>query len=237
MNQNLWNFERDTADFTSLIHKNSVMYLSNKSVKISKKSRKKNWEYRPSIELYRTNENNFLEELLLNRRTIREPSGKAITLTELSRLLEFGCGISDKMNLYFTYPSPGATYATTIFIYTTIRDLNSDMLYRYNPYSHSLEEYESIDNDTVKEVIQDDKLDLFPIYIFFATDFQLIQPKYGTLTYRLLNQEVGHIAQNLSLQAVAMGLNSTIYGGFYEEYFLKLFCEKKYNLLSVMFVG
>lgn len=47
----------------------------------------------------------------------------------------------------------------------------------------------------------------------------MIQPKYGTLTYRLLNQEVGHIAQNLSLQAEAMGLNSTIYGGFYEENF------------------
>ncbi|MHA2700655.1 SagB/ThcOx family dehydrogenase [Streptococcus agalactiae] len=237
MNQGLWNFERDTSDFTDYIHKNSVMNISNKSIKISRKSRKKEWEYRPSIDLCRTKDSNFLEEILLNRRTVRTPSGGNITLTELGRLLEFGSGISDKKNLYFTYPSPGATYATTIFIYTTIFGLDSEILYRYNPYQHSLEKFEYVDNDIVKAVIQDEKFELFPIYIFFATDFQMIQPKYGTLTYRLLNQEVGHISQNLSLQAVAMGLNSTIYGGFYEENFLKLFSEKKYNLLSVMFVG
>ena len=237
MNRFLWIFERDTTDFTSFIHKNSVMYLSNKTIKISKKSRKKEWEYRPSIQLCRNNVHNFLEEIFINRRTGRAPSGNEITLTELSRLLEFGCGISDKKNLYFTYPSPGATYSTTIFIYTTVPDLDPGTLYRYNPYEHSLEKFEYVDDGIVKAVIQDDKFELFPIYSFFSTEFQMIQPNYGTLTYRLLNQEVGHIAQNLSLQAEAMGLNSTIYGGFYEENFLKLFNEKKYNLLSVMFVG
>lgn len=55
------------------------------------------------------------------------------------------------------------------------------------------------------------------MYIFLTSSFRKSTCKYGLLGYRLTWLEAGHIGQNLSLVAEAMGFASVPLGGYYEE--------------------
>lgn len=232
--EQIWTTDVDRSILRQLFHNNSISKRDLTSVQIKKVLKNKQWESKQGINLKIYEPKTSLEKILYSRRSRRKISEKKITFNEVSKLLQFSAGITDKENGYFSYPSPGALYPCTLFLSLELPDFKN-VLYRYNPYQHKLEEYCYDSERVIDNAIIDDELRKFPIKIFFTSDFQLLEDKYGELSYRLLNQEIGHIAQNLSLYAEELGINTTCIGGFYE-------CEFKknihgYDLLYVMVVG
>lgn len=235
MTDKLWHFNRDSTEFRKFIHLNSIPREEIRTISINENIKsKREWEFKLGMNLNMYTPANELEELLVNRRTIRKASNTIIDEVLVSKLLQFCCGISDNKNLLFCYPSPGATYAVTVFIY--IETLNKNILFRYNPYLHKLEEFCETDLENVNNVIKNEDFYELKIKIFLASDFQLIEDKYHFAAYRLICQETGHIAQNICLYSTMSNINCICYGGFYEIDFQKI-VGKQYSLLYVLLVG
>ena len=57
----------------------------------------------------------------------------------------------------------------------------------------------------------------------------MMSKKYHSLTYRLMQNEAGHIGQNIMLTAAALGLNSVPLGGFFEDRINSLIGIKETN--------
>lgn len=231
----LWDLNTNRSELRNFFHENTVSSRSFTSVQIKPVTSLKKWDKKDSIQLKEFEAVTPLEKLLKTRRTHRKVTGRDISLSDISKILSFSVGISDKERGYFTYPSPGALYPCTLFLTIKSEDFEQ-LIYRYNPYTHSLEIYNRIEHKFLDEVVLDKDLQRFPLKIFFATDYQLIEEKYGELSYRLLNQEVGHMAQNLSLYIGSVGLHSVCIGG-YSEMIFKKYVDSSYDLMSVMVVG
>lgn len=236
-NNILWNSDEDRTSLRKITHAFSTMNINNKSVQIKPIKSLKKWSAKKDLKLSNNNAYSNIEKILLNRRSRKVPSYKDINEKLISNFFRFSFGISDYKNKFMTYPSPGALYSITIFV-TIDTKLFQGWIYRYNPYKHTLEKYLSITNEELvefnKTIINYQSIK-FPIKLYFATDYQLVEEKYGTMTYRLINQEVGHMAQNASLYAEYLKLNSCVIGGYYENIFQKYIPQ--YDLLSVMVVG
>ncbi|MGQ8872592.1 SagB family peptide dehydrogenase [Paenibacillus sp. TSA_86.1] len=230
----LWDLESDRSLLRKLYHGNANSMEEFSSVNLKKLRNKKKWEIKNGIDLPVYRPETEFEKLLYSRRTRRFPSHEKLDLNFISKLLKFGAGITQQDENLFSYPSPGALYPCTLFI--SIDSPEYEYIYRYNPYKHSLEEYRLDSAHSINQVVLDKDLKKFPMKIFFASDYQLIEEKYGDISYRLVCQETGHIAQNLSLFCEYMNFNSVCIGGFVEHYFKKIVSEK-YDLHYVMVVG
>lgn len=195
------------------------------------------WEQLDAIPLQEPEAKTYFEKLLVSRRTKRDVSENRINNEFISKLLKFCVGVTGSTEdgyQLFSYPSPGATYATTVFI--SINEGQHNYIYRYNAYDHSLERYTEDSNHKISEVIYDEKLKVFPIKMFLASDYQLIEKKYGEMAYRLLCLEMGHMAQNISLYSLEKGYHSVCVGGYNELLFKEMIGEE-YDLHYVVVVG
>lgn len=232
--QYFWDLESDRSLLRKLYHRNSGSCLEFSSVNLKPLRHKKRWNIHPEVKLELFPPESSFEQLLSRRRTRRQPSGKPIDLRTVARMLRFAAGITDPDNNRFSYPSPGALYPCTIFLSLSLPDY--DHVYRYNPYSHGLELIAHDPDRRIDHVLLDPDLRQFGLKLFLASDYQLIEEKYGDLSYRLLCQETGHIAQNISLYAESIGLHSVCIGGFDERVFQNV-VDPSYDLLYVMVVG
>lgn len=207
------------------------------SIRIKPVKENRSWELLDAIPLEQTEAKTELEKLLVSRRTIREVSGKKVDYNFISNLLNFSVGITGSTKdgyQLFSYPSPGATYAATIFI--SINQEQHNYVYRYNPYNHALEKYAEDPHHRIGTIIYDEKLAAFPFKLFLASDYQLIEEIYGEIAYRLLCLEMGHMAQNISLYSCDKKYNSVCIGGYNEHLFKEIIGEQ-YDLHYVIVVG
>lgn len=53
-----------------------------------------------------------------------------------------------------------------------------------------------------------------PNYIVIATDYEKITRRYGERGYRYVYMEAGHVAQNITLMAIELGLATVMIGAF-----------------------
>lgn len=214
-----WNFERDYMNFIKFIHNNSVIFNEYKTMNLSPITSSRKWEELEQITLSSFSPNTDFEKILVQRRSIRIPTAQNLNLQFFSKLLQFTCGVSDKRKGFFTYPSPGGTYATTIFLYSEFID--KEVLFRYNPGNHSLEKFAVVTKEQIFSIVNDKELSNFKNVIFLASDYDLIAERYKFATYRLLCQENGHIAQNILLYLTQNSVNGIPIGGFLDTDFKK----------------
>jgi SagB-type dehydrogenase family enzyme len=77
-----------------------------------------------------------------------------------------------------------------------------------------------------------------PILFVITAEYRRIIGKYGERGIRYALIEVGHVAQNLFLQAEALGLGAGIVGAFHDEKVLKAIdITPKHEPLLIMPVG
>ena len=150
------------------------------------------------------------EEVLSRRRSVREFSKRPLDFTQLGQLAWAGQGITEKQKGLRTAPSAGATYPITLYFAT------QDGLFVYRPQDHTLEQLQGSD---IREKLSAAASKQPAIVnagcdIIVAGSVQKLRSKFGnkSRTYTLL--EVGHVAQNIQLQAVGLELASVTIGGF-----------------------
>lgn len=150
-----------------------------------------------------------------SRRSIREFGPGSVTLEEISQILWAAQGITDRAG-YRTAPSAGALYPLEVsLIVGDIRSLPAG-IYRYNPPAHALDAGSAGDRRAaIAEAALSQRwiADAAAILILAAVE-ERTTVKYGRRGIRYVHIEIGHAAQNVYLQAAALGLGTTIVGAF-----------------------
>lgn len=154
-----------------------------------------------------------VEETLAARRSVRAFAASPLTDEELSQLLWAAQGITDSKRRFRTAPSAGATYPLVVYV------AKADGVFRYHPEPHTLE---AISDHDIRRALARAALDQSCVrqaaaVMIFAAVPERTTRRYGQRGERYILMEVGHAAQNVHLQAVALGLGSVPVGAFDEE--------------------
>lgn len=173
-----------------------------------------------------------LEKVIYKRRSIRSFSNKKVEMEKISQLLWAAQG---KIGPKRTVPSAGASYPLEIYVI-----LREKGLFHYNVDKHNLELL--IDEDLSKKLVKA-SLDQYFIEeaylnIIICAYFSRATQVYGQRGIRYVFIEVGHCAQNIHLQAVALGLASVPVGA-YEDIKVKevLSLQKNIEPLYIIPIG
>lgn len=154
-----------------------------------------------------------LEQALARRRSVREFTGQDLTLEQISQLLWSAQGITDEEWGFRTAPSAGALYPLELYV---VRDVE---LYHYQPAEHALARTEAQDARQAvwKAGLEQGALRDAPVVFLICAVYQRTAQKYGQRATQYVHIEAGHAAQNLLLQAVALGLGGVPIGALYED--------------------
>ncbi len=159
-----------------------------------------------------------LEETLQKRRSVRDFLQTPISLAEVSQLLWAAQGVTHAEG-HRTAPSAGALYPLELYLVVgNVRNLPAG-IYRYARRMHRLEPFRSghfLANISAAALHQTWIEDSAVILIFAAIESRTIG-KYGARGIRYIHMEAGHAAQNVLIQAVALGLGGTPVGAFDDE--------------------
>ncbi len=162
-----------------------------------------------------------VEEAISRRKSVRQYSSRAITTEEISQILwsAQGTGVDGTTGATRAAPSAGATYPVEVFVVTGEPGEDEEIpagIYHFDPKNHAL-----------LPVVKGDKRDALsqaalgqgfvaqaPVSIVLTVEYKRTTNRYGERGHRYVHMEIGHITQNIHLQAVALGLDSVAVGAF-----------------------
>ncbi len=154
-----------------------------------------------------------LEEALARRRSVREFDATPLTTAELGQLLWAAQGITHERG-FRTAPSAGALYPLEIYVVT------GDGIFHYEPQGHRLTQLSSGDSRKPLQgaALGQEAVGQAPAVFVIAAVYERTAKKYGAdRSPRYVHLEAGHAAQNLLLEAVALGLGAVPIGAFDDE--------------------
>ena len=159
-----------------------------------------------------------LEELLRQRRSVRDYQAAALQLSDISQLLWAAQGITHPKG-FRTAPSAGALYPLELYVVAgNVNDLAAGV-YHYQADGHRLARMQS--GDQRKPLAQAALAQTWvrdaAAVVVFAAVYDRTTRKYGQRGVRYVHMEVGHAAQNLFLQAEALGLATVVVGAFRDD--------------------
>ncbi|MCJ7646723.1 SagB/ThcOx family dehydrogenase [bacterium] len=178
-----------------------------------------------------------LEEAIVKRHSVRSFSKKELSLDEISQLLWAAYGqrdVDSVTGVSKTVPSAGALYPMEIYL------VSSNGVFHYLPSSHSLEEMSDKDlrSSLSGAALWQEAIAQAAVNFVITCVYDRICWKYGERGVRYAHIEAGHIAQNIHLQAVCLGLGSVPIGAFNDTAVQKaLFLPKDNIPLYIIPVG
>jgi len=165
-----------------------------------------------------------VEEALFIRRSVREFESKALNMQQISQILWAAYGITQEMSSpsflrggFKTAPSAGALYPLEIYIVAgNINGLDQG-IYKYLPEGHQLMKTydQDVRDDLAEAASNQDFIAQAPASLFYAAVYSRTTEKYGNRgEERYVCMDLGHSAQNVCLQVVAMNLGTCPVGAF-----------------------
>ncbi len=152
-----------------------------------------------------------LEETLERRRSKRSFIPKRLSLEQIAQLLWAAQGAFPRGRR--TVPSAGGIYPLEVYLVTR------ENVQRYVPRDHDL--VETLRGDVVAQLCEaaggQEFIREAPASIVIAADHGAMEGRYGERAERYICMEAGHAAQNIQLQAVALGLGSVPIGAFDDD--------------------
>jgi SagB-type dehydrogenase family enzyme len=159
-----------------------------------------------------------LESVLERRRSIREYSGEPLSLEEVSQILWAAQGVTDGDGGR-TAPSAGALYPLEVYLVAgNVASLDAGV-YHYRPGDHVVVRLVRADvrKGLARAALRQESLRDCAAVVVFAAVYARTRKKYGGRSTRYVHMEVGHAAQNVCLQAVALGLGAVTIGAFDDD--------------------
>ena len=162
-----------------------------------------------------------LWEALARRRSARDFTGEPLSLQELATLLWAGAGVSAVQAGYAlrTAPSAGALYPVETYVVAHRVDGLEPGVYHYAVLERVLERLRAGDVRVAAAraaLDQDIARDAAAVFVWSAVWSRSIW-KYGQRAYRYVPLDAGHIAENVALAAVALGLGSCQIAAIYDD--------------------
>lgn len=154
-------------------------------------------------------------EAIEARRSVRAFRRKDLALSDISQLLWAAQGITDRDGLRAA-PSAGALYPVEVYLVAGDVEGLPPGVYRYTPQEHHLILVASGErrNPLAGAALGQSWVRRAPAVIVITAVFERSAVKYGQRARRYSHIEVGHVAQNIYLQATARGLGTVIVGAF-----------------------
>lgn len=151
-----------------------------------------------------------VEEAIQKRRSVRNYSSKEVNLEDISQLLWACQGITEERGGLRASPSAGALYPLEVYL------VKKDGVFHYLPDGHRLG---MLSNKDVRQALADAALgqsyvEEASIDIVICAVYERVMSKYGERGIRYTDMEAGHAAENVFLQAAALGLDSVPIGAF-----------------------
>jgi len=143
------------------------------------------------------------EQALAKRRSVRQFTSQPLKFIQIGQLAWAGQGITEPQKGLRTAPSAGAIYPIELYFATP------EGLFVYRPDQHSLEE--TLNQDVRGRL---GAVANAPCDIIVAGSERKLAAKFRKEARKYMLLEAGHIAQNIQLQAVCLGLGSVTIGGF-----------------------
>ena len=164
-----------------------------------------------------------VERALALRRSRRAFAPDALALADAAQLLWAAQGITDAEEKR-TAPSAGALYPLEVFLVAGAVSGIPPGVYRYDPKRHQLSRVRSGDvrGEVAQAALGQDWIAKAPAIVVIAGDYLRTAWKYGKRAPRYVHIEVGHAAQNVYLQAVALGLGTTMVGAFRDDELMRV---------------
>ncbi|HET9986632.1 MAG TPA: SagB/ThcOx family dehydrogenase [Longimicrobiales bacterium] len=156
-----------------------------------------------------------VEAALARRRSVREFRAEPLALDDVAQILWAGQGVTHADG-HRTAPSAGGLYPLELYVLAGgVAGLDTGV-YQYDPEAHALA---AVAIGDAREAVARAALDQrwvaeAPAVLVFAAVLGRTTGKYGERGVRYVHVEVGHAAQNVYLQAEALGLGTTIVGAF-----------------------
>lgn len=151
-----------------------------------------------------------VEEALAARRSGREYASAALSTAEVGQLLWAAQGLTEVGGAGRTAPSAGGTYPLEIYAIT------AEGLFHYLPTEQALA---MLGRDDLRERLSEAALGqawvrTAPVVLAIVAVTGRTTERYGDRGERYVALEAGHTAQNVLLQATAMGLAAVPVGAF-----------------------
>lgn len=159
-----------------------------------------------------------VERALALRRSVREFAREPLSLSAVSQLLWAAQGITDPSGLR-TAPSAGALYPLEVYLVVGAVSGARPGVYRYDPRRHRLVLVAEGDarKGVAEAALGQSWVAEAPAIVVLAAVYQRTARKYGERAARYVHMEAGHAAQNVYLQAGALGLGTTMVGAMRDE--------------------
>jgi SagB-type dehydrogenase family enzyme len=158
------------------------------------------------------------EAILRKRRSVRELEASSLSLASVGQLLWAAQGVTSSAGER-TAPSAGALYPLEVFLATGTVDGLAAGVYRYRPQDHALRPHLAGDRrcELAAAALEQSAVKDASAVLVIAAVCARTARKYGARAERYVHIEVGHAAQNVYLQAQALGLGTVIVGAFDDE--------------------
>lgn len=162
-----------------------------------------------------------LDTALKKRRSNRSFNKSPLKLEHLSYLLWASTGIQrvEHGYGYRTAPSAGALYPVEAYIIAHNVEGLGRGVYHYNIRQHTLEEIRLGDHtdQICAAAMGQEVCDRSAVVFVWTAVFQRCKFKYGQRAYRYIYLDAGHVAENLALAAVSLGLGSCPIAALYDD--------------------
>jgi SagB-type dehydrogenase family enzyme len=156
-----------------------------------------------------------VEKALRERRSVREFKRQPLSIAEISQVLWAAQGITGSGGVR-TAPSAGALYPLELYLVAGNVEGLTEGVYKYRPDGHEL--IRAFEGDKRIELSraalgQTSVRDAAAVLLLTAV-FERTTAKYGNRGIRYVHIEVGHVAENVCLQVVALNLGAVVIGAF-----------------------
>ncbi len=159
-----------------------------------------------------------LDSALAARRSVREFKPTPLTLAEAGQLLWAAQGVTSPDGGR-TAPSAGALYPLEIHLVAGNVEGLAPGVYRYDPKRHQL--IPVADGDRRRKLadaaLDQDWMVEAPALIAINAIYSRTSRKYGERAERYVHMEVGHVVENIYLEATALGLGTCMVGAFDDD--------------------
>lgn len=160
-----------------------------------------------------------VEEAIAKRRSRRAFHDEPLPLSILSQILWSAQGITEPKLGFRAAPSAGATYPLELYVVAgNVKGLK-DGVYHYLPDGHSLEckVLGDLREDLARACLYQMWIAEAPFSVVIAAVYKRTTSHYGERGVRYVHMEVGHVGQNIYLQAEALGLGTCAVGAFVDS--------------------
>ena len=161
-----------------------------------------------------------LERTIEARRSTRSFSGASIDIDELSRLLFFSYGRTDRHGPFRAVASGGGLYPLELYVAAFAVDGLEAGLYHYGVETNHLDVVKTGDcRDEFTALVHLAGIDLSTaaMGIVVTAAFRRSTIKYLDRGYRMVLMEAGEVVQNMGLVATSMELGLCLVGGFHDD--------------------